>query len=76
MFSIISVGLNIYFLFAVRILEIFLGSNAFASLILTNFIFYVVIKYAVFYSNCYANGPFFVSASLLCSYWSNSLSLF
>lgn len=71
-----ALGLNLYIVYSIRVLELLFGTGQYSSILLTNLIIYLSVKCALFYSNCYTTGSFFLTGALLSCYWSNNLDVY
>ena len=68
--SALSVLLNCFILYQLRVCEILMGNESFFSVLVSNVLIYLPIKYGLFQSSCFAQGSFFITGSLLACYWS------
>lgn len=68
--SALSVFMNCFILYQLRVCEILMGNESFFSILVSNVLIYLPIKYGLFQSSCFAQGSFFITGSLLACYWS------
>lgn len=66
--SLIALGCSYYLLHLLRVVEVVVGSNQYASVFLTLFCFLLPVKYALIHFNVGSNGFFFLTAGLAAYY--------
>lgn len=66
--SLIALGCSYYLLHLLRVVEVIVGSNQYASVLLTLFCFLLPVKYALIHFSVGSNGFFFLTAGLTAYY--------
>lgn len=66
--SLIALGCSYYLLHLLRVVEVVVGSNQYASVLLTLFCFLLPVKYALIHFSVGSNGFFFLTAGLAAYY--------
>lgn len=64
----IALGCSYYLLHLLRVVEVIVGSNQYASVLLTLFCFLLPVKYALIHFSVGSNGFFFLTAGLTAYY--------